>query len=449
MTAAPNRARVPPFPDGVGTPKTRDAVSLADYRHLYKTYLSDPHLQEARARWPFICTWDDHEFADDCFQSFTTYDGQAVLEAQRKLSANQAWFEYIPAVLDELQQPAHNFRARVLEQDKATHNQAAVDSLRIYRKLAWGKYLDIVLTDNRSYRSPPCLPDGFAASLGLPLNPVELVAIADGGSAYGQGKPPATLPYGDGTVANPAKDRAPGSMLGLEQRTWFLDTLKASSAPWKLWANSLPLMPLRLDMSSLPLTGYEDSIFNIDGWAGTPYEVSVVMRRLEDDGISGVVSLSGDHHMHGAGTIRRSTTEADAKPVAVDFTVAGISSSPVFEDLVAKANADHPDFATLVYRQTDHGLEPVWNMSMLYGVLAAYTYGKTGLDGVASLAGPQYRQSRPALCGHHGQWLRPGQLRRRRAAGATDHHGGLPPEFCTAAGHPECRQVPPAALARR
>ncbi len=192
----------------MSTPETRDAVSLADYRHLYKTYLSDPHLQEARARWPFICTWDDHEFADDCFQSFTTYDGQAVLEAQRKLSANQAWFEYIPAVLDELQQPAHNFRAQVLEQDIATHNQTAVDSLRIYRKLAWGKYLDIVLTDNRSYRSPPCLPDGFAASLGLPLNPVELVAIADGGNAYGQGKPPATLPYGDGTRGQPGKRSA-------------------------------------------------------------------------------------------------------------------------------------------------------------------------------------------------------------------------------------------------
>ncbi len=177
-------------------------------------------------------------------------------------------------------------------------------------------------------------------------------------------------------------------MLGLEQRKWFLDTLKASAAPWKLWANSLPLMPLRLDMSSLPLTGYEDSIYNIDGWAGSPYEVSVVMRQLENEGINGVVSLSGDHHMHGAGTVRRSTTEANAMPVAVDFTVAGISSSPVFEDLVAKANADHPDFATLVYRQTDHGLEPVWNMSMLYGVLAAYAYNKTGLDALASLLGP-------------------------------------------------------------
>jgi len=385
--SAQSRA-VPPFPHGVATPTTRDAVSLADYRHLYKTYLSDPHLQEARANWPFICTWDDHEFADDNFQSFTTDDGQAVLEAQRKLDANQAWFEYIPAVLDELQQSAHDFRAQVLEQDHATHNQAAVDSLRIYRKLGWGKYLDIVLTDSRSYRSPPCLPAGFAASLGLPLNPVELVAIADGGSAYAGGNPPATLPFGDGTMANPAKDRAPGSMLGLQQRAWFLNTMKASAAPWKLWANALPLMPLRLDMSSLPLTEYHDSVFNIDGWAGYPYEVNVVMRQLENDGTTGVVSLSGDHHMHGAGTLRRSTTEADALPVAVDFTVAGISSSPIFEDLFSAANADHPDFAALVYRKTDSGIEPVWNISMLYGVLAAYTYSKTGLGAVTSWLGP-------------------------------------------------------------
>jgi alkaline phosphatase D len=387
---------VPPFPNGVDTPKNRYAVSLADYRHLYKTYLSDPHLQEARANWPFICTWDDHEFANDNFQSYSTYGGQEVLEAQRKLCANQAWFEYIPAVLDEVaEQPAHNFRPQVLGQGDATQNQAAQDSLRIYRKLSWGKNLDIVLTDSRSYRSPPCLPEDFSASLGLPLNTVELVAIADAGSAYAQGNPPAILPYGDGAVPNPAKDRAPGTMLGPEQRKWFLDTIKASSAPWKLWANALPLMPLRLDMSSLPLTNYEDSIYNIDGWAGYPYEVSLLMRQLEDADITGVVSLSGDHHMHGAGTVSRSTTEAGAHPVAVDFTVAGISSSPVFDDLAAAARARHREFALLVYRDTDTGRVPVWNMSMLHGVLAAYLYTKTGLDSIADWMGPN--QANPGL----------------------------------------------------
>ena len=31
------------------------------------------------------------------------------------------------------------------------------------------------------------------------------------------------------------------------------------------------------------------------------------MRGLEKHGITGVVSLSGDHHMHGAGTVQHST----------------------------------------------------------------------------------------------------------------------------------------------
>jgi alkaline phosphatase D len=385
----PNSRTVPPFPNGVDTPENRYAVSLADYRHLYKTYLSDPHLQEARANWPFICTWDDHEFANDNYQSYTSYDGPGVLDAQRKTDANQAWFEYIPAVLDELQeQPAHGFQRQPQGRDEAARNQAALDSLRIYRKLNWGKTLDIVLTDNRSYRSAPCLPAGFAESLGMPMNSVELVAIADAGSAYANGQPPATLPYGDGTVANPARDRAPGSLLGTEQREWFLDTVTNSVAAWKLWANALPLMPMRLDLSSLPMTGYEDSIFSIDGWAGYPYEQGLLMQAFEKAKVTGVVSLSGDHHMHGAGSVAYSTTDTNARPVAVDFTVAGISSTPIFEDLLAVARNDHPDFAPVVYRQTDDGVEPVWNISMLDGVLAAYTYAETGISVLTDWLGP-------------------------------------------------------------
>jgi len=380
---------VPPFPDGVETGKNRYAVSLADYRHLYQTYLSDPHLQEARARWPFICIWDDHEFTNDNFQSFSTYGGEHVLAARRKQSSNQAWFEYIPSVLNELaEQPAHDFRPQELGGDESARNRAALDSLRIYRQLSWGKYLDIVLTDSRSYRSPPCLPKDFAKSLGLPMNTVQLVEIADAGSAYASGNPPATLPYGDGTVANPARERAPGSLLGLEQRDWFLQTMQSSTARWKLWGNSLPLIPMRLDMSSLPFTDYQDGIFSIDAWAGYPYEVRYLMSQLKEQDITGVVSLSGDHHLHGAGTVSWSTTEADAQPVAVDFSVAGISSSPMFEDLIVIARDKHPDFQPIVYAQRGDEVTPVWNMSMLYGVLAAYTYSKTGLDTLADWLGP-------------------------------------------------------------
>ncbi|MFT4517786.1 MAG: alkaline phosphatase D [Halioglobus sp.] len=384
---------VPPFPDGVDTDKNRYAVSLADYRHLYKTYLSDPHLQAARARWPFVCTWDDHEFGNNNFQGYSNYSGQPKPDPQRKQWANQAWFEYVPAVLDELEeQPAHSFQPGAIPEDESAANEIAVNSLKIYRKLNWGQNLDLLLTDSRSYRSPAALPPRFAATLDLPMNPIELVKMADEGREYNNGSPPAMLPYGDGTTPNPGKDRAPGSILGLEQRDWFISSLKTSQARWKLWGNALPLIPMHLDMSSLPFTDFEDSVFNLDAWAGYPHEVNYLMTALEAEQITGLVSFSGDHHMHGAGTISRSAADSTAKPVAVDFTVAGISSSPIFEDVLNVAKTVNPDFAPLVFREVEGKsgteLEPVWNMTLMDGVLAAYTYSQAGLSSIAQWLGP-------------------------------------------------------------
>ena len=390
IDGSPQSRTVPPFPDGVTTDENRYAISLADYRHLYHTYLDDPHLQDARANWPFICTWDDHEFANNAFQAYSTYADKALLEPQRKQDANQAWFEYIPTVLSQLKgQPAHDFTPEnVTTGDDRQRNEAAVDSLCIYRKLNWGKHVDILLTDGRSYRSPACLPTGLSQSLGLPMDTVKLVAIADAGAAYNGGNPPANLPYGDGDTANPARERAPGSMLGRQQQEWLLDTLAGSRATWKLWGNAMPLIPMRLDTASLPFLDYEDTIYNIDGWAGYPHEQMILMDEVEARGISGIVSFSGDHHLHAAGTINRSASEPDAAAVAVDFTIGGISSSPVFKDIVEFARGDHGEFSRLVYREDGEELEPVWHITMLQGVLAGMTYSRSSSYSLARWLGP-------------------------------------------------------------
>ena len=82
------------FPSGGGTAGTSNfAQTVEDYRHLYKTFASDPDLQAARARWPFIHTWDDHEFTDDCWQSMANYtDAEGLDEPsqKRRYAANQA-----------------------------------------------------------------------------------------------------------------------------------------------------------------------------------------------------------------------------------------------------------------------------------------------------------------------------------------------------------------------
>lgn len=394
--SAPSRV-LPPFPDGHAGPDNRYAVSLADYRHLYRTYLSDPHLQAARARWPFICTWDDHEFSDDNFQSYSQYTREPKLEAQRKADANRAWFEYVPCALDELPgQDAHGLRSAVLTGEPETDNRSARDSLCIYRRLRWGSLVDLFLTDERSYRSPPCLEDGVAESLGLPMNTVELVAMADAGREYNDGAPPATLPWGDGKTPNPWRERAPGTCLGTAQRDWLVDGITRSGAIWKLWANPLPLLPLRLDLSSIPFAGYEDCVFNIDAWQGYPYEYHHIMSHLQQAGTAGVVSLSGDHHMHGAAQVLLDPGNAESPAVALDFNCAGVSSSPLFDSVSAIAGEDHPDFAALVSAEHDSRHYPNWNMTLQDGVLAAFAFHKVGSGRLSRWLGSN--PANPGLC---------------------------------------------------
>jgi len=384
---------VPTFPDGAYTDINRHAVSLADYRHLYRVYLSDPHLQEARARWPFLCIWDDHEFSNDCYQSYNTYGDEPICEPQRKLDANQAWFEYIPAVLsDGSGSPAHDFSAVDLPPDENDANDAAVGSICIYRRIRWGGNVDIFLTDTRSYRSEAALPRHFAEHLGLPMNTVRLMDIADGGREYNQGSPPDTLPYAD--EPNLAKDRAPGTCLGQAQRDWFVEGVASSSAEWKLWGNAIPLLPLRLDLSTIPMAGFEDSLFSIDPWAGYPSELRQLMTSFREQGVSGLVSLSGDHHMHGAGAISGDPSTADALPVCVDFSVAGISSTPLFAN-VESAAKDNEAFRPLVYTHVDEQQLPTWNMTLLQGSLASFAFDRTGIARLADWLGPN--EANPGL----------------------------------------------------
>ena len=366
-----------PFPDGGNDGNNDYAVSLADYRHLYKTYLSDPHLQAARARWPFVCTWDDHEFSNNCFQSYSTYNGKNRPDPQRKLNANQAWFEFIPMLLSDARTggPAHDFVGGQLGGDEAEDNSTAVDSLCIYRRLRWGKLLDVIITDNRSYRSPQCLAPDFHKTLGLPMNTLKLVEIADGGRDYNQGKAPEFLPYAGGTIRNPARLRPAGTILGKAQKEWFLEQLQASGATWKIWGNSMPALPFHIDLSKLPSSGYEDSVFTIDSWAGYPHELRSLLEFIDGAGITGVVSLSGDHHLHAAGLLRARRDEPGSPALCAEFSTTCISAEPTYEDAFTSVRKkENEQFAPLVYKLENGKETPVWNLTLQDGVAAALSY---------------------------------------------------------------------------
>jgi alkaline phosphatase D len=75
-----------------------EIVSLGDYRRRHAQYRTDPDLQAAHARAPFICVWDDHETADNSWMNGAN-NHQPATEgdwAARKAAALRAYYEWLP-----------------------------------------------------------------------------------------------------------------------------------------------------------------------------------------------------------------------------------------------------------------------------------------------------------------------------------------------------------------
>src|SRR5206468_7085360 len=57
------------IPDALKVSIFHIPTTVEGYRAVWKGHLADPDLQDARARWPFVCTWDNHEFSWQGYQS--------------------------------------------------------------------------------------------------------------------------------------------------------------------------------------------------------------------------------------------------------------------------------------------------------------------------------------------------------------------------------------------
>ena len=151
------------YPTGEKIDDFHVPTDLADYRAIYRAYLHDVDIQDARARWPFVCMGDNHEFSWKGWQSQQDFGG--VRPAQtRKVAANQAWFEYQPS---RVKQPSGRLDQFVAPRVKnapiesfddhglglQADNLAAIGSMTTYRRLRFGRNVDLILTDNRTYRS--------------------------------------------------------------------------------------------------------------------------------------------------------------------------------------------------------------------------------------------------------------------------------------------------------
>lgn len=242
-------------------------LTVEGYRAVYRGYLADPDLQDARARWPFVAIWDNHEFSWQGWQSILKAGALERPGQSVKLAANQAWFEYQPARVDTPGQSLERFdppavKDVAVEQFDAdglgteTNNLLAIRSLRGHRALRYGKHLDLLITDQYSFRSANPFSDPALGKLGgeefISMFPEDQMQVLDGGRAHGNGKPPAEIVFGDARVPNPQRMAPPQTLLGAAQKAWFKDRLRRSTATWKIWGNSLGTLDWRADPQHLP-----------------------------------------------------------------------------------------------------------------------------------------------------------------------------------------------------
>jgi alkaline phosphatase D len=264
---------VPPYPLGGQYPQ-----GLADYRHLWQTYRSDPQIQAAHEQFAFISLWDDHEFFNDCHQDYhedTNPEGKSATTPQPHLrkAATQAWTEYSLAAVPY--NPELNFEKQIT----------------VYRTFNFGTLMQLIVTDERLYRDgPPC-------------------GDIDIGERYE-------------TTGCPAQFDPSRTMLGATQKAWFLDQVTQSPSTWKIWANEVMLAQYKFGPPLAPELIY----FDLDQWDGYPDERAEILATIQAAGVQNFVALSGDAHLFMAAYLKTDYNDLNAAPVGVELMVGAISS---------------------------------------------------------------------------------------------------------------------------
>jgi alkaline phosphatase D len=373
-------------------------LTVEGYRAIYKGYLLDPDLQDARARWPFVAMWDNHEFSWQGWQS-TVKAGKFEQPGQSvKVAANQAWFEYLPSrvsrgdkLLDRFDPPAvknvavTEFDANGLGMEP--NNLTAINSLKVYRSLRYGRHLDLIVTDQRSYRSADPFSDPSLDTLGgneFPeMFPESAMQILDGGRAYNGGKPPEEVRFNDAHVPNPQRNAPPQTILGMEQKVWFKDKLRKSTATWKIWGNSLGALDKRSDPQNLP-PGLTKEAWPANAYAsmssgdyGTAYaERAEIYQLVRDAKVTGFAIVSGDRHAFWAGYASAELPPGKFDPVGLSF-VGGSLVSPGAMEAHEHGRKGNP-LRALFLADREAGAKPDWTFNMLlrHGVRSCLDYAK-------------------------------------------------------------------------
>jgi len=270
-----------PEPGAVRSLQTAAPVDLAGYRRRYGEYKADPALRAAHAAAPWVCTWDDHEvannYADDVPDGVGAEPGDDGFRA-RRAAAYQAWYEHTPARVEPPDGP----------------------DVTVYRSLRWGDLARFYVLDGRQYRSDQACE--AASDVG-----VACAEVAD-------------------------DDR---TMLGGEQERWLGRALDDTDATWNVIAQQTIVSRIVVPLG--PVEG-----LNLDQWDGYPAARRRLVDQLRE--VDNPIVITGDIHASGVGVITDDPDDPTTPVVVPELVGTSISSTFPADlvDLVESAAAATP-----------------------------------------------------------------------------------------------------------
>ncbi|WP_437192919.1 alkaline phosphatase D family protein [Planctomicrobium sp. SH527] len=255
--------------EGKATPKrTRlhigpELETLEDYRNRHAQYKTDRHLQATHHAFPWVVTWDDHEFDNNCAGDISEQPNVSPVEfLKRRANAYKAYYEHMPLRKSTIPNGPY---------------------MELYRTVKFGSLLEFNVLDTRQYRSDQNCGDGNKQPCAEVFSP-------------------------DAT------------MLGQTQENWLNKQLSQSRAKWNVLAQQV--MMARVDRNPNPDIAH----WSMDQWAGYDVPRKRLIESLQTLNVSNPVVLTGDIHTNWVNDLKADFDQPESATVATEFVGTSISS---------------------------------------------------------------------------------------------------------------------------
>ena len=367
-----------------------EIVALEDYRMRYGLYRTDQDLQAVHARHPFICVWDDHEFANDCWRAGAENHQQNEGSfAARARSARQAYHEWMPIRTPSLGDQEAIYRhfnignlADLFMLDTRVHGRDrpldyAVDLPLISKLYDISAEQPTAIDDHSQTQTSPDqlrrinLPFDFATGAPVPITEYQRIKdLTHETLPNNWHYLPDTASFRQRALVDPEK-----TILGYDQEQWLASGLRDSQktgSTWQLLGQQvlmgklvIPALTdeqLKLDsvkpeyqaiLKMMQVLAKDHMPFNLDAWDGYASCRDRVFASLTEFGSNPIV-LAGDTHNAWAFNL----ADARGEAVAVEIGTPSVNS-PGLETYLATepavlANAIRDVSNELVAADTAH-----------------------------------------------------------------------------------------------